>query len=87
MAFSQVVSILARRGICERASIDEVYLDLTEAAEKMLKETPPEKLETINEEAAKSHVLGIDKVGSDSDNNYYLAVQFSCSEASIPCTK
>nr|GMD76023.1 DNA polymerase eta isoform X1 [Ipomoea batatas] len=62
-AGSEVVSILARKGICERASIDEVYLDLTEAAEKMLKETPPGKLETINEEAAKSHVLGIDKVG------------------------
>ncbi|XP_031098658.1 DNA polymerase eta isoform X2 [Ipomoea triloba] len=66
MAFSQVVSILARKGICERASIDEVYLDLTEAAEKMLKETPPEKLETINEEAAKSHVLGIDKDENES---------------------
>nr|GMD74289.1 DNA polymerase eta isoform X1 [Ipomoea batatas] len=65
-AGSEVVSILARKGICERASIDEVYLDLTEAAEKMLKETPPEKLETINEEAAKSHVLGIDKDENES---------------------
>ncbi|XP_019182065.1 PREDICTED: DNA polymerase eta isoform X2 [Ipomoea nil] len=69
-AGSEVVSILARKGICERASIDEVYLDLTEAAEKMLKETPPEKLETINEEAAKSHVLGIDKDENESIKNW-----------------
>lgn len=40
-----------------------MYLDLTEAAEKMLAETPPESLEAINEEAVKSHVLGLDVVG------------------------
>ncbi|CAL5373954.1 unnamed protein product [Camellia sinensis] len=40
-----VVSILARKGRCERASIDELYLDLTDAAEAMLAETPPESLE------------------------------------------
>ncbi|KAL0442298.1 UNVERIFIED_CONTAM: DNA polymerase eta [Sesamum latifolium] len=34
-AGSEVVSILSRKGRCERASIDEVYLDLTEAAEAM----------------------------------------------------
>ncbi|XP_031396197.1 DNA polymerase eta isoform X2 [Punica granatum] len=58
-AGSQVVSILARRGRCERSSIDEVYLDLTDAAERMLTETSPHSLETIIEEALKSHVLGI----------------------------
>ncbi|XP_050371649.1 DNA polymerase eta isoform X2 [Argentina anserina] len=56
----QVVSILSRKGRCERASIDEVYLDLTDAAETMLAEAPPESLEAIEEEALKSHVLGLD---------------------------
>ncbi|VFQ97316.1 unnamed protein product [Cuscuta campestris] len=65
-AGSEVVSILARKGICERASIDEVYLDLTEAAGKMLKETPTENFVTISEEAAKSHVLGVDKDENES---------------------
>lgn len=54
-----MVSILARKGRCERASIDEVYLDLTDSAEAMLRETPPESLESINEEARKSHILGL----------------------------
>ncbi|MQM10747.1 hypothetical protein Taro_043648 [Colocasia esculenta] len=53
-----VIFILATKGRCERASIDEVYLDLTDAAEQMLSETPPEKLEAIDEEALRSHVLG-----------------------------
>lgn len=55
----QVVAILARKGRCERASIDEVYLDITDAAEKMLAESPPEKLKMIEDEALKSHVLGL----------------------------
>ncbi|PON48005.1 DNA repair protein, Rev [Trema orientale] len=33
-AGSEVVAVLSRKGRCERASIDEVYLDLTDAAEK-----------------------------------------------------
>lgn len=66
-AGSEVVSILARKGRCERASIDEVYLDLTDAAETMLAEAPPESLEVIDEEALKSHILGItDEVSDDS---------------------
>ncbi|KAK6931960.1 DNA polymerase, Y-family, little finger domain [Dillenia turbinata] len=64
-AGSEVVSILARKGRCERASIDEVYLDLTDAAETMLVETPPERLDVIDEEALKSHVLGLDEDGGD----------------------
>lgn len=32
----QVVDILSRMSICERASIDECYLDLTEEAHKRL---------------------------------------------------
>ncbi|KAL4614382.1 hypothetical protein ACB092_07G050000 [Castanea dentata] len=69
-AGSEVVSILARKGRCERASIDEVYLDLTDAAETMLAETPPESLEVINEEAIKSHVLGLNNEdGIDAKEN------------------
>lgn len=56
----QVVSILARKGRCERASIDEVYLDLTDTAEAMLAETPPESLDEVDEEALKSHILGLE---------------------------
>ncbi|XP_021827570.1 DNA polymerase eta isoform X2 [Prunus avium] len=58
-AGSEVVSILSRKGRCERASIDEVYLDLTDAAETMLAEAPPQILEVIDEEVLKSHVLGL----------------------------
>lgn len=58
----QVVSLLAMKGRCERASIDEVYLDLTGAAEQMLAATPPDMLEEIDEEALKSHVLGLPNV-------------------------
>ncbi|KAH0767903.1 hypothetical protein KY285_003774 [Solanum tuberosum] len=68
-AGSEVVSILSRRGRCERASIDEVYLDLTIAAEAMLADNPPECLETISEEVVKSHVLGLEEVGSDAREN------------------
>ncbi|GAV69238.1 IMS domain-containing protein/IMS_C domain-containing protein, partial [Cephalotus follicularis] len=69
-AGAEVVAILARTGRCERASIDEVYLDLTDATECMLAETPPESLEAIDEEALKSHVLGLDNEdGSDAKEN------------------
>ncbi|XP_028097356.1 DNA polymerase eta-like [Camellia sinensis] len=68
-AGSEVVSILARKGRCERASIDEVYLDLTDAAEAMLAETPPESLEKIDEEALKSHILNLNEDGSDHKDN------------------
>lgn len=64
-AGSEVVSILARKGRCERASIDEVYLDLTDAAETMLIETPLENMDSINEEVLKSHILGHSSDGKD----------------------
>ncbi|CAH8333617.1 unnamed protein product [Eruca vesicaria subsp. sativa] len=64
-AGSEVVSILARSGRCERASIDEVYLDLTDAAESMLADAPPESLESIDEEALKSHILGMSREDGD----------------------
>lgn len=57
----KVVSILAKSGKCERASIDEVYLDLTDAAESMLADAPPESLELIDEEVLKSHILGMSR--------------------------
>lgn len=59
---SQVVAILSTKGKCERASIDEVYLDLTDAAKEMLLESPPELLELIFEEATKSNILGLPSV-------------------------
>ncbi|KAH9616721.1 hypothetical protein KSS87_004055 [Heliosperma pusillum] len=68
-AGSEVISILARKGRCERASIDEVYLDLTEAAEIMLAESPPKSIEDIDEEAIKSHILGIDEAGNNMKEN------------------
>ncbi|XP_010494524.1 PREDICTED: DNA polymerase eta isoform X2 [Camelina sativa] len=64
-AGSEVVSILAQSGKCERASIDEVYLDLTDAAESMLADAPPESLELMDEEVLKSHILGIRRKDGD----------------------
>ncbi|TKY59712.1 DNA polymerase eta [Spatholobus suberectus] len=65
-AGSEVVSVLSQKGRCERASIDEVYLDLTHAAEAMLMETPPESMQDFEEEVLKSHVLGLEiEDGSD----------------------
>ncbi|CAA0832219.1 DNA polymerase eta [Striga hermonthica] len=65
-AGSEVVSILSCKGRCERASIDEVYLDLTQASETLLAENPLERLDGISEEALKSHVLGLDLDGANS---------------------
>ncbi|CAO2824201.1 unnamed protein product [Amaranthus hypochondriacus] len=64
-AGSEVIAILARKGRCERASIDEVYLDLTDAAETMLAESPPESLDDMEEEVLKSHILGLDENVTD----------------------
>ncbi|PWA82147.1 umuC domain-containing protein [Artemisia annua] len=58
-AGSEIVPILARKGRCERASIDEVYFDLTYVFETMLKETSFESLESIDEEVLKPHKLGL----------------------------
>ncbi|RLM92482.1 DNA polymerase eta [Panicum miliaceum] len=58
-AGSEVVAILASKGKCERASIDEVYLDLTDAAKEMLLQAPPDSPEEISIEAAKSNILGL----------------------------
>ncbi|XP_047150788.1 DNA polymerase eta isoform X2 [Vigna umbellata] len=65
-AGSEVVSVLSQKGRCERASIDEVYLDLTHAAETMLMEASPESMQDFEVEVLKSHVLGLEiEDGSD----------------------
>ncbi|ERN14955.1 DNA polymerase eta isoform X1 [Amborella trichopoda] len=64
-AGSEVVAVLARKGRCERASIDEVYLDITDVATSMLLENPPEVLESVDEEVLKSHILGVNKDDRD----------------------
>ncbi|KAJ0018741.1 hypothetical protein Pint_11994 [Pistacia integerrima] len=48
-----------RKGRCEGASIDKVYLDLTDAAEAMLAETPLERLEVADEEVLRPQMLGL----------------------------
>ncbi|KAL8143170.1 hypothetical protein V2J09_016202, partial [Rumex salicifolius] len=73
-AGSEVVSILSKTGRCERASIDEVYIDLTDAAETMLAERPPESIENLDEEALKIHVLGL----SQDDNARENVRQWLC---------
>ncbi|PON63511.1 UmuC domain containing protein [Parasponia andersonii] len=52
-----VVAVLSRKG--ERASIDKVYLDLSDTVEQMLAEAPPENLEVVDDETLKSHILGL----------------------------
>uniref|UniRef100_A0A0A9DTY9 UmuC domain-containing protein n=1 Tax=Arundo donax TaxID=35708 RepID=A0A0A9DTY9_ARUDO len=68
-AGSEVVAILASKGKCERASIDEVYLDLTDAAKEMLIQAPPEWREQIFVEAAKSNILGLASDDSDKEKS------------------
>lgn len=53
--------MLSRGGVCERASIDEVYLDITEAAAARLLKDFPFSPDSLSEEARKSHILGIDE--------------------------
>ena len=52
----KVVSILSRKGTCERASIDEVYLDITEEASMLQLKEP------FSEEVLKSYILGYSEV-------------------------
>ncbi|KAG2591768.1 DNA polymerase eta [Panicum virgatum] len=68
-AGSEVVAILASKGKCERASIDEVYLDLTDAAKEMLLQAPPDSPEEILIEAAKSNILGLPSDASEKEKN------------------
>ncbi|KAL6616092.1 hypothetical protein ACP70R_038362 [Stipagrostis hirtigluma subsp. patula] len=68
-AGSEVVAILSSKGKCERASIDEVYLDLTDTAKEMLLQSPPDSPEEIFFEAAKSNILGLSCDASEKENN------------------
>uniref|UniRef100_A0A804U703 UmuC domain-containing protein n=1 Tax=Zea mays TaxID=4577 RepID=A0A804U703_MAIZE len=68
-AGAEVVAILASKGKCERASIDEVYLDLTDAAKEMLLQAPPDSPEGIFMEAAKSNILGLPADASEKEKN------------------
>ncbi|XP_037406687.1 DNA polymerase eta-like isoform X1 [Triticum dicoccoides] len=68
-AGSEVVAILSTKGKCERASIDEVYLDLTDAAKEMHLESPPESSESIFEEATKSNILDLPSDVGDREEN------------------
>ncbi|XP_024382887.1 DNA polymerase eta isoform X2 [Physcomitrium patens] len=63
-AGTEVVEVLSRGGICERASIDEVYLDITEAAAARLIKGLP-SLGTLSEEARKTHILGLEEDGEN----------------------
>ncbi|KAG0622952.1 hypothetical protein M758_3G136200 [Ceratodon purpureus] len=63
-AGTEVYEVLSRAGVCERASIDEVYLDLTEAAAARLLKNPP-KFESLPEEALKTHILGLPQEGEN----------------------
>jgi DNA polymerase eta len=62
IGFLQVVTVLSRAGVCERASIDEVYLDITEAAAARLLKEFPFTVESLSDEARKTHVLGLAEV-------------------------
>ncbi|ONM37765.1 DNA polymerase eta isoform X1 [Zea mays] len=68
-AGAEVVAILASKGKCERASIDEVYLDLTDAANEMVLQAPPDSPEGIFMEAAKSNILGLPADASEKEKN------------------
>lgn len=56
----KVVAVLSRKGTCERASIDEVYLDITEASGALSLQEP------FIEEVTKSHILGHSEVNDSS---------------------
>ncbi|XP_024529726.1 DNA polymerase eta isoform X2 [Selaginella moellendorffii] len=60
-AGSEVVAVLSRVGKCERASIDEVYLDVTEAAERL---SSKDLSTLVSEEASTSHIVGLPQLGT-----------------------
>ncbi|KAL2633745.1 hypothetical protein R1flu_005224 [Riccia fluitans] len=67
-AGTEVVEIFSRMGICERASIDEVYLDITEAASKRLMQSHPDAGAAYSEEVLRTHVVGIVEDGVGTGN-------------------
>lgn len=59
-----MVAVFSRGGVCERASIDEVYLDVTEAAAARLQQCPPESVENLSVQVLGSHIVGLGKVST-----------------------
>jgi nucleotidyltransferase/DNA polymerase involved in DNA repair len=51
--------VLSQASVCKRASIDEVYLDITEVLAVRLVKEFPFTVESLLEEAHKMHVLGL----------------------------
>ncbi|XP_035819611.1 DNA polymerase eta-like [Zea mays] len=87
-AGAEVVAILASKGKCERASIDEVYLDLTDAAKEMLLQAPPDSPEGIFMEAAKSNILGLPADASEKEKNvraWLCQSEADYQEKLLPC--
>lgn len=64
-AGSEVVSVLSRKGKCERASIDEVYLDITDAAKSLMLERPLQSMDKIPDEVLNAHILGLSEDAED----------------------
>lgn len=64
-AGSEVVSVLSRKGKCERASIDEVYLDITDAAKRLMLERPLQSMDKIPDEVLNAHILGLSEDAED----------------------
>ncbi|KAG0553321.1 hypothetical protein KC19_12G002200 [Ceratodon purpureus] len=62
-AGTEVVTVLSRAGVCERASIDEVYLDITEAAAARLLKDFPFTIDSLSDEARKTRILGLAEDG------------------------
>lgn len=58
----QVVAVFSRGGVCERASIDEVYLDVTEAAVARLQQSPPDGEENLSPQVLGTHIVGLEEV-------------------------
>ncbi|CAM6116824.1 unnamed protein product [Calypogeia fissa] len=60
-AGSEVVAVFSRGGICERASIDEVYLDVTAAAVERLQKSPPDTVKDLSPQVLGTHIVRIEQ--------------------------
>eukprot|EP00897_Mesotaenium_endlicherianum_P001506 jgi/Mesen1/1383/ME000013S00880 len=58
-AGNEVVAILQRLGRCQKASIDEAYVDLTASVCARLQREPPFRVEDVPAGALASHVIGL----------------------------
>ncbi|BFI31800.1 DNA polymerase eta [Marchantia polymorpha subsp. ruderalis] len=76
-AGTEVVEIFSRMGICERASIDEVYLDITEAAVVRLMHSPPYAADHYSAEVLGTHIIGLDKDSHSNNVKEWLSRSFA----------